>query len=143
MYVPLQLVTENNSGARLAFYGKTMFLPAGSSLDAMPVRLVWAVQGLVDICESYELGDTNFDGQTDYSSDCQAYSAYNQPQVLPEQEREQGRAGAVAGRVGDRERDVTSVDADHVEEIATDDVSRHVHRLDATTRKRGQALRQQ
>jgi hypothetical protein len=82
MYVPLQLVTENDSGARLAFYGKTMFLPAGSSLDAMPVRLVWAVQALVDICESYELGDTNYDGQTDYSRDCQAYSDFNRMQVL-------------------------------------------------------------
>ena len=88
-YVPLQLATENDSGARVAFYGKMLYLPSslpggteGGWGDAQQVRLVWAVQALVDECESYSLGDTDGDGEEDFSKECQSYSEHNKVQVI-------------------------------------------------------------
>jgi hypothetical protein len=55
VYVPLQLTTDNNSGAHVAFYGKMVYLPQSASWgNAHQVRLVWAVQALVDECQGYE-----------------------------------------------------------------------------------------
>ena len=51
IYVPLQLVTDPKTGARVAFYGKMLYKPRVSWGGAHKVRLVWAVQMLVDVCQ--------------------------------------------------------------------------------------------
>ncbi len=68
-YLPLQLVIDPRSGARQAFYGKMLYRPAAEWGDAQEVRLVWAIQGLVDVCQ--EEGEA---GCSDYE--------HNQVQVL-------------------------------------------------------------
>ena len=82
VYVPLQLATEDDSGARVAFYGKMLYQPDESWGDAQQVRLVWAVQALVDECDSYSLGDTDGDGEDDFSKECQSYGEHNEVQVV-------------------------------------------------------------
>jgi len=69
-YVPLQLIYDNKGGARVAFYGKMLYMPEESWGDAQQVRLVWAVQALVDRCDDFE------DGQ------CVSYGATNEVQVV-------------------------------------------------------------
>lgn len=56
VYVPLQLMTENEGGDRVAFYGK-MFYEPDQSWDSQEVRLVWMVQALVDVCS--DLSETD------------------------------------------------------------------------------------
>jgi hypothetical protein len=70
VYAPLSLVTDDNGDAHVAFSGKMLYVPEASWGNAQQVRLVWAVQGLVDVCEEYE------DGR------CTSYGAMNQVQLL-------------------------------------------------------------
>ena len=79
-YVPLQVVADNQSDAKVAFYAKMLFLPWGNWPPTSEVNLVWMVQGLVDRCESYEYVDAN--GETQQSNDCQSYSATNEVEVI-------------------------------------------------------------
>jgi hypothetical protein len=48
-YVPLNLITDERSGARVAFNARMRYLPAGNWPAPHEVRLVWAVQALVDV----------------------------------------------------------------------------------------------
>jgi len=82
VYVPLQLTTEEETGARVAFYGKMLYMPDDSWGDAQQVRFVWTVQALVDECDGYNMGDTDGDGQDDYSKDCQTPGTRNQVKVI-------------------------------------------------------------
>jgi len=68
-YVPLQLVSNSHDGARQAFYAKMFYLPTGA-WNPQQVRLVWALQGLVDECLAFE------DGQ------CSEYGDMNQVMVV-------------------------------------------------------------
>lgn len=47
-YVPLSLVTDEKTGARVAFSGRMRYLPTGSWPAPHQVRLAWVVQALVD-----------------------------------------------------------------------------------------------
>ncbi|MGD8905182.1 MAG: hypothetical protein PVI67_16595, partial [Anaerolineae bacterium] len=69
-YVPLRLVTDKVGGEQVAFQGKMVYEAAASWGNAQQVRLVWAVQALVDVCKEYQ------DGQ------CAKYDTYNELQVL-------------------------------------------------------------
>ncbi len=69
-YVPLQIVADAKSGARVAFYGKMLYKPGAAWVGAHKVRLTWAIQMLVDSCQS------STDGV------CNTYSAHNQLQVV-------------------------------------------------------------
>jgi hypothetical protein len=58
-YAPLQLVTDNRTGARTAFYGKMLYQTpwnSGAWGGAHQARLVWAVQMLTDECQESEGG---------------------------------------------------------------------------------------
>ncbi|NUM44642.1 MAG: hypothetical protein HUU38_08030, partial [Anaerolineales bacterium] len=58
-YVPLQLVTDNRTGARVAFYGKMVYktpFSTGAWGGAHNARLVWVVQMLTDECKTSESG---------------------------------------------------------------------------------------
>jgi hypothetical protein len=71
IYVPLQLASDPQTGAPAALYGKMLYQVGSAGwARAQQVRLVWAVQALVDTCNRQ--GD---DGT------CAEY-AYNQPQVV-------------------------------------------------------------
>ncbi len=52
-YVPLQVV-DGDGGSRAAFYAKMLYLPGTDWGNAQQVRLVWVLQALVDVCETYE-----------------------------------------------------------------------------------------
>jgi type II secretory pathway pseudopilin PulG/subtilisin-like proprotein convertase family protein len=69
-YVPLQLIKDTTGDAHVAFSGKMLYDPADSWGKAQQVRLVWVVQGLVDVCEEYK------DGR------CTKYEKMNDLQVL-------------------------------------------------------------
>ncbi|RIK42794.1 MAG: hypothetical protein DCC55_07765 [Chloroflexi bacterium] len=49
VYVPLNLVTDEQTGQRVAFTGRMRYLPQGSWPTPHQVRLVWVVQMLVDL----------------------------------------------------------------------------------------------
>src|SRR6266542_2710518 len=69
--VPLQLTTDDKTEQHVAFYGKMLYQPGNSGWgDAHQVRLVWAIQELVDVCETFK------DGQ------CDTYRQLNVPQVI-------------------------------------------------------------
>lgn len=68
-YVPLQVVTDQKSGERVAFYGKMPYRPEANWGNAQTARLVWVIQGLVDVC------------QAEGDSGCSRYE-YNRTQVL-------------------------------------------------------------
>ena len=70
VYVPLQLVTDNRGGARVAFYGKMVYLPGAAWGAAQQVRMIWTVQALVDVCDEYADGV------------CTHYSKHNDPQIV-------------------------------------------------------------
>ena len=54
-YLPLQLVTDEDGGERVAFYGKMPFSQSGNYAIQQEVRLVWVVQGLVDdVCVAFD-----------------------------------------------------------------------------------------
>jgi len=69
-YVPLQVVTDAETGARVAFSGRMLFQSSGAPINADAVRLVWLAQALVDKCQATK------NGMCDY------YSALNQSQVI-------------------------------------------------------------
>ena len=73
-YIPLNIVTDDKSGQRVAFSGQMRYLPTGSWLTPHQVRLAWVVQALVDMpC----------DKAVDTSPDCQADGYRNNvPQML-------------------------------------------------------------
>ncbi|MCI0581090.1 MAG: hypothetical protein L0331_33450, partial [Chloroflexi bacterium] len=48
VYVPLSLVTDQESGRRVAFNGRMVYFPGGNWQGAHQVRFVWAVSMLVD-----------------------------------------------------------------------------------------------
>jgi len=79
-YVPLYVVAEEKSDEKVAFSAKMVYLPGSGWNAAHEVRMVWLVQALVDRCESYEYEDD--DGETQQSTDCQTYSAYNELEVI-------------------------------------------------------------
>ncbi|NOZ05781.1 MAG: hypothetical protein GXP41_05440 [Chloroflexi bacterium] len=70
VYVPLSLITDNTGDAHVAFSGKMLYLPGASWGKAQQVRLVWAAQALVDVCEEYKGGR------------CTSYGAMNQVQLI-------------------------------------------------------------
>jgi subtilisin-like proprotein convertase family protein len=70
VYVPLYLITDSQGDERAAFSGRMLYHPDESWGNAQQVRLVWVVQGLVDVCDEYKDGV------------CTHYEAYNDPQVL-------------------------------------------------------------
>ncbi|HRI56354.1 MAG TPA: hypothetical protein PK170_04575, partial [Anaerolineae bacterium] len=69
-YVPLNVVTEPNSGDRVAFYGKMLYRPGSTWGTAQQVRLVWVVQMLLDNCAEYDGGV------------CVRYDSYNSIQPV-------------------------------------------------------------
>jgi hypothetical protein len=73
-YIPLNIVTDDKSGQRVAFSGQMRYLPTGSWLNPHQVRLAWVVQALVDMpC----------DKAVDTTADCQADGYRNNvPQML-------------------------------------------------------------
>jgi hypothetical protein len=73
-YVPLNVVTDEKTGQRVAFSGQMRYQPTGSWPSAHQVRLAWVVQALVDLpC----------DKATDTSADCQADGYRNNiPQII-------------------------------------------------------------
>lgn len=71
VYVPLQLSQDAQGGANVAFYGKMIYRPQSDEWgNVHQVRLVWAVQALVDICAEFSGGQ------------CSRYTDYNQVQVI-------------------------------------------------------------
>ncbi|HHW87945.1 MAG TPA: hypothetical protein GX400_17290, partial [Chloroflexi bacterium] len=74
VYIPLNIVTDDKSGQRVAFSGQMRYLPTGNWLNPHQVRLAWVVQTLVDMpC----------DKDVDTSADCQADGYRNNvPQML-------------------------------------------------------------
>ena len=72
--VPLNVITDEKTGQRVAFSGRMLYLPGGSWPSAHDVRLSWVVQGLSDV---------SCDKTTDKSADCQADGRLNnQPYPL-------------------------------------------------------------
>jgi cytoskeletal protein CcmA (bactofilin family) len=69
-YVPLQTVSDRESGELLAFSGKMLYLPGEAWGADHEVRLVWLVQALVDECSA-----------RDDSGECTSYNL-NQPDVV-------------------------------------------------------------
>ena len=69
-YLPLQIVSDDQSGARVAFSGRMPFATQGRPIRADEIRLVWLVQALIDRCRATANGL------------CSEYSAYNQSQVV-------------------------------------------------------------
>ncbi len=69
-YVPLQIVSDERTGERVAFSGRMLFQSHGAPIRADEVRLVWLVQALVDRCKSAANGE------------CAEYLAHNQSQVI-------------------------------------------------------------
>src|SRR5690606_30612549 len=76
-YVPLQLVTDDRTGARVAFSGRMLYRPGAAGWGgAHRVRLTWLVQMLVDQCQGYAAGVCN-----DYT-DASGQDTHNQIQVV-------------------------------------------------------------
>ena len=52
-YVPLNILTDEKTGMRVAFSGRMRYLPTGSWPAAHQVRLAWVLQALIDMpCDS-------------------------------------------------------------------------------------------
>jgi hypothetical protein len=60
VYVPLQLTTDQTGGERVAFYGKMLYLPGPAWEKAHQVRLVWAIQALLDNFEKSQDGTLRY-----------------------------------------------------------------------------------
>jgi hypothetical protein len=57
VYVPLSVMTDEKTGARVAFAGRMRYLPSGNWPAPQDVRLAWVAQALVDVpCDH---GDPN------------------------------------------------------------------------------------
>ncbi|MCE7985168.1 MAG: hypothetical protein DYG89_28680 [Caldilinea sp. CFX5] len=70
LYAPLRLMSDEKSGARVAFSARIPQWAVGPWEQPYEVRLVWVVQALTDFC------DRVVDGL------CQHYNVQNQPQVI-------------------------------------------------------------
>ena len=70
VYVPLQLVAETQGEARVAFDGRMLYQPGEQWGEAQQVRMVWAVQALVDVCDEYK------------NNACKHYSQHNDLRVM-------------------------------------------------------------
>ncbi len=70
IYIPLQLVAETQGDARVAFDGRMLYQPGEQWGKAQQVRMVWAVQALVDVCDEYK------------DNACMHYSQYNDVRVM-------------------------------------------------------------
>ncbi|RLC77612.1 MAG: hypothetical protein DRI81_08290, partial [Chloroflexi bacterium] len=70
VYVPLQLVVDSVGDEHVAFSGRMRYLPAETWGNAHQVRMVWLVNALVDVCQTYE------DGR------CTEYEEMNRAQVV-------------------------------------------------------------
>ncbi|HSH81798.1 MAG TPA: hypothetical protein VLA19_25005, partial [Herpetosiphonaceae bacterium] len=55
-YVPLTMVADDQTGARVAFNGRMLYRPGASWGTPDQVRLVWLVQALVDKCKQFTDG---------------------------------------------------------------------------------------
>jgi hypothetical protein len=66
-YVLLQVVSDTGDNW-VAFYGKIFYLPADTWGNPQTVRIVWAVQALVDICAEDGLEELN----------CREFESYNE-----------------------------------------------------------------
>ncbi|MFZ0546708.1 MAG: LamG-like jellyroll fold domain-containing protein [Candidatus Promineifilaceae bacterium] len=75
-YVPVQLVTDNTGNKNVAFHGAMYYRADSSWGNAQSVHLVWLVQALVDVCETYKDGV------------CDTYSSYNNLQVIHDYDEE-------------------------------------------------------
>ncbi len=76
VYVPLSLVTDEQTGARVAFSGRMRYLPSGGWPTPHDVRLAWVVQALTDI-------PCNHSDPQDVANGCAADNyIHNAPQVL-------------------------------------------------------------
>ena len=76
-YVPLQLVTDDRTGARVAFSGRMLYRPGAAGWGgAHRTRLTWLVQMLVDVCQGYSGSDCD-----DYT-DAGGRDTRNQAQVV-------------------------------------------------------------
>lgn len=71
VYLPLQLVTAKGDN-HVAFYAKMLYQPAASWGNAQEVRVVWAVEALVDVCKD--------DGFKD--GHCEKFDKYNELQLV-------------------------------------------------------------
>lgn len=71
-YVPLELVIDEQSGSRQAFYGKMVYEPSGHWAPQQ-VRLVWMVQMLTDICQGYDANGACNDYEHNVPRIVQAY----------------------------------------------------------------------
>lgn len=75
-YVPLTLVTDDQSGGRVAFSGRMRYLSTGNWSSAHTIRLAWAVQALVDV-------PCDFDDADAVAAGCAADGfLHNVPQVI-------------------------------------------------------------
>lgn len=70
VYVPLNVISDDQTGARVAFNGRMLYKPGTTWGNAHEVRLVWTVQLLADVCKESTGGY------------CTAYESYNQLQVI-------------------------------------------------------------
>ncbi len=72
-YVPIQMVTDPDSGEQVAFYAKIPYMPSEEWGEAHQIRLIWAVQALIDVCLAY-----------DETGNCSVYdqNRLNEPSVL-------------------------------------------------------------
>ncbi len=70
VYIPLQLVAETEGDARVAFDGRMLYQPGDQWGTAQQVRMVWAVQALVDVCDEYK------------DNACTHYSQHNDLRVM-------------------------------------------------------------
>ena len=71
VYVPLQIVKDGGDNW-VAFYAKMAYLPAATWGNPQQVRLVWAVEALVDLCAEEGLED----------GICSEFETYNELQVI-------------------------------------------------------------
>jgi hypothetical protein len=75
-YVPLNIITDEKTGQRVAFAGKMPYLPTGSWPAAHEVRLVWVVQMQLDVPCDPSKAEARARG-------CTAQGLiYNSPQVI-------------------------------------------------------------
>ncbi len=69
-YVPLSLISDPQTGARVAFNGRMIYRPGASWGEPQAVRMVWIVQALLDQCTQEESGS------------CIEYSLRNQARAI-------------------------------------------------------------
>ena len=70
-YVPLQVVKDVGDN-RVAFFAKMFYLPAATWGNPQMVRMVWAVEALVDICAEEGVEENS----------CTEFETYNEPEII-------------------------------------------------------------